>query len=181
MSDLLLDTHILLWWLTDDNKLPSRFHGIIADAHILCFVSAATIWEIGIKRALGKLDAPTNLVRIVRGEAFELISITAEHAEAAAARPPHHRDPFDRMLIAQAGIEDLRIATVDAPKSLPVGTAVRMPIPLSSTSSQVPYVSLRSDTRIRPQAPSPARHRRTRMASAAFWINSRSATHGRRP
>jgi PIN domain nuclease of toxin-antitoxin system/antitoxin (DNA-binding transcriptional repressor) of toxin-antitoxin stability system len=82
--------------------------------HPPCFVSAATIWEIGIKRALGKLDAPANLVGIVQDEGFHLISITAEHAEAAAALPPHHRDPFDRMLIAQAVIEDLHIATVDA-------------------------------------------------------------------
>jgi PIN domain nuclease of toxin-antitoxin system len=114
MSGVLLDTHILLWWLADDEKLPKRFLYIIADADIPCFVSAATIWEIGIKRALGKLDAPANLVGIVQDEGFHLISITAEHAEAAAALPPHHRDPFDRMLIAQAVIEDLRIATVDA-------------------------------------------------------------------
>jgi len=114
VSGILLDTHVLLWWLADDRKLPASFRGVIADRNNACFVSAATVWEIGIKRALRKLDAPQKLVGVIEEEGFALFSITPMHAEIAAALPPHHRDPFDRMLIAQAACERFRVATVDA-------------------------------------------------------------------
>jgi PIN domain nuclease of toxin-antitoxin system len=114
MSGILLDTHILLCWLADDLKLPASFRRVIADGSNACIVSAATVWEIGIKRALGKLHAPQHLVGVIEEEGFALLSISPMHAEIAAALPPHHRDPFDRMLIAQAACERFRIATVDA-------------------------------------------------------------------
>lgn len=113
MKGLLLDTHILLWWLADDPKLPAWAREAIADPETPCFVSAATLWEIGIKRDLGKLDAPDVSATLVAEEGFLALPISLEHAERAAALPPIHRDPFDRMLIAQAHSEALRLVTVD--------------------------------------------------------------------
>ncbi len=102
MSGLLLDTHILLWWLAEDSKLPSWMRQYLAAPETPCHVSAASLWEIGIKRALGKLDAPDGLPAIIAEEGFRRLNINFEHAERAAGLPPHHRDPFDRMLVAQA-------------------------------------------------------------------------------
>lgn len=113
MRGLLLDTHVLLWWLSDSQRLPQSFRDPIADPEQPCFVSAATVWEIGIKRAIGKLEAPTELVGILAEEGFSGLPITLAHAETASNLPLHHRDPFDRMLIAQGQIESLTIATVD--------------------------------------------------------------------
>ena len=113
MNGILLDTHVLLWWLADDAKLPRWMRQRIADPEALCFVSAATIWEIGIKRALGKLDAPSGLIPILAEEGFRHLHITLDHAQTAAALPLLHRDPFDRMLIGQALVESLAIATLD--------------------------------------------------------------------
>lgn len=107
VSGLLLDTHILLWWLADDPKLPLWMRPHLAAPETPCYVSAASLWEIGIKRQLGKLDAPDSLMAIIAEEGFRRLNITFEHAEAAASLPLHHRDPFDRMLVAQAVIESL--------------------------------------------------------------------------
>jgi len=111
---LLLDAHALLWWLADDPELTPAARTAIADpaAHVL--VSAATIWEIEIKRALGKLAAPTGLVRAVDEAGFDILPITGTDAEAAAALPPLHRDPFDRMLVAQAQVESLALVSCDS-------------------------------------------------------------------
>ncbi|MGB5832325.1 MAG: type II toxin-antitoxin system VapC family toxin [Thiohalocapsa sp.] len=79
----------------------------------LSYVSAASLWEIGIKRHLGKLDAPDGLAAMIAEEGFRPLNITFEHAEMAASLPLYHRDPFDRMLVAQAVIESLSIVTVD--------------------------------------------------------------------
>lgn len=110
---LLLDTHILLWWLADDPKLPKQAASAIADGETLVSVSAASAWEIGIKKAAGRLDAPDDLLDAMEANNFDALSITAAHALAASALPAHHADPFDRMLIAQARAEGCTLVTVD--------------------------------------------------------------------
>ena len=113
MSRFLLDTHVLLWWLTDDPRLGASARQTIADAQNEVFVSAATGWEVAIKWALGKLRAPDELETGVKEEGFVPLSITFRHAEQAGALPLLHRDPFDRVLIAQALAEDLILITND--------------------------------------------------------------------
>ncbi len=110
---LLLDTHMLLWWLGDDPTLPGRAADAIADSGTSVVVSAATAWEIAIKRAAGRLEAPEDLLDALEANHFEALAITASHAIAAAALPPHHGDPFDRMLVAQARAEGLTVVSVD--------------------------------------------------------------------
>jgi len=113
MRGLLLDTHILLWWLSDSERLPSLARSTLRGSEAACFVSAATLWEIGIKRALGKLEVPAELAPVVAEEGFHGLAISFAHAERAACLPPHHRDPFDRMLVAQAQVEGLTLMTAD--------------------------------------------------------------------
>ncbi|CAN5500080.1 MAG TPA: type II toxin-antitoxin system VapC family toxin [Thermoleophilia bacterium] len=110
---LLLDTHVLLWWLADDPSLARQAGDAIADPASAIFVSAATAWEIAIKQALGKLDAPNDLERQLELNRFEPLSITIGHAYSAGTLPRHHDDPFDRMLVAQALAEGLTIVTRD--------------------------------------------------------------------
>jgi len=110
---ILLDTHILLWWLADDEHLPARAAATIADPDTEVVVSAASTWEISIKQAAGRLDAPEDLLDAVVANDFGTLAITADHAIAAGRLPPHHADPFDRMLIAQAGIEGFTLVSVD--------------------------------------------------------------------
>jgi PIN domain nuclease of toxin-antitoxin system len=110
---ILLDTHILLWWLADDPLLPSRAAAIIGDPDTEVVVSAATAWEISIKKAAGRLEAPDDLLDALHANEFDTLVITAEHAITAGRLPPHHSDPFDRMLIAQAQTEGLSLASVD--------------------------------------------------------------------
>lgn len=118
MRRLLLDTHAFLWWLADSPELGATARGLIGDGGNLVFVSAATGWEIGIKRALGKLDAPSGLDEAVVAEGFEHLPVTFLHGERAGALPPHHRDSFDRMLVAQAQIEGLELVSADSRMSL---------------------------------------------------------------
>jgi PIN domain nuclease of toxin-antitoxin system len=110
---LLVDSHALLWHLLDDPRLtPGPTARIEADdAEVL--VSVASFWEIAIKAALGKLEAPEDLPRRVEEFGFEPLAIAAEHAWAVRQLPHHHRDPFDRLLIAQAQVEGLTILTMD--------------------------------------------------------------------
>ena len=110
---LLLDTHVLLWWLADDQTLGAGTRSTIAAADNLVFVSAASAWEISIKRSLGKLDAPSDLIAQLERNRFEPLSITVDHAYAAGALPHHHEDPFDRILVAQALAEELTLVTRD--------------------------------------------------------------------
>ena len=113
MQRLLLDTHVFLWWLADSPNLAEPAAEAIGDARNDVFVSAATGWEIAIKRAAGKLQAPDNLDAFVEESGFLPLPITFFHGEQAGALPMHHKDPFDRMLIAQAQAEGLVIVTKD--------------------------------------------------------------------
>jgi PIN domain nuclease of toxin-antitoxin system len=109
---LLLDTHALLWWLADVELAP-RARDEIADPANTVAVSAASAWEISIKKALGKLSAPDDLVQQIQASDFSPLPIEIGHALAAGQLPRHHEDPFDRMLIAQAQTEQLTIVTRD--------------------------------------------------------------------
>ena len=111
---LLLDTQIFLWYLADSKRLVPRARTAIGGADRV-FVSAASIWEAAIKTALGKLTvALDDLVAGIAASGFSELPITALHAARVAALPDHHRDPFDRMLIAQALHEPLHLLTADA-------------------------------------------------------------------
>ena len=110
---LLLDSHVLLWWLEGNPRLGSRVRDLLADPKRRVYVSAATVWEIGIKQALGKIMVPEALVDVIEAEGFDELPISARHAQAASLLPNHHRDPFDRMLAAQAMLENMRLVSHD--------------------------------------------------------------------
>jgi PIN domain nuclease of toxin-antitoxin system len=99
---LLLDAHVVVWWLANDPALTAMARAAIADPANDVVVSAATVWELGIKRARGKLEVTEDLPTAIQEAGFGRLPITFEDARDAAALPQHHRDPFDRMLIAQA-------------------------------------------------------------------------------
>jgi len=109
---LLLDTHVVLWWLADDDRLSPTARDAVNVAQEVR-LSAASVWEIAIKRALGRLEVPEDYLEAVDASDIGLLSITGQHAEAAGALPRHHVDPFDRMLVAQARTEDLTLVTAD--------------------------------------------------------------------
>ena len=111
---LLLDTHILLWGLSDDRRLNKPTREIIVNPNNEVFVSAASIWEIAIKASLGRIDVEVeDLDAAIADAHFQALPITFSHAVMAGRLPTVHRDPFDRMLVAQAGVEELRIVTHD--------------------------------------------------------------------
>lgn len=109
---LLLDTHVVLWWLADDPALSDDIKSKLDHEPGVCF-SPATIWEVTIKQAIGKLKGPADLPERIRDSGFAELPITAEHALVAGRLPLIHRDPFDRMLVAQAQCEDLTLVTRD--------------------------------------------------------------------
>ena len=109
---LLLDTHVVLWWLTDDPALSDDIKTRL-DHDPDVYVSAATVWEVTIKQAAGKLTEPADLPERIRGSGFADLAISSEHAIAAGRLPLIHRDPFDRMLVAQAQCEDFTLVTRD--------------------------------------------------------------------
>ena len=109
---LLLDTHVLLWWL-QGAPISEEAAEKIGDTANDVIVSAATVWELSIKRQLGKVDMPPNLVDQCRSEGFALLAMDARHADRAGSLPLHHADPFDRMLVAQAELDTLVLVTRD--------------------------------------------------------------------
>jgi PIN domain nuclease of toxin-antitoxin system len=110
---LLLDTHVFLWWDRELQRVPTDIRAAIENGGNDVFVSAATVWEIAIKRALGKLEFAVPIVATIGRCKFQLLPISAAHAEYAGGLPRHHNDPFDRMLVAQAVLEGLVLATED--------------------------------------------------------------------
>jgi PIN domain nuclease of toxin-antitoxin system len=115
---LLLDTHTLIWWLTEDSSLPASARKLIGSRNSEVLVSAASAWEIATKVRLGRLEVAADLARdlgryLVR-ERFESLSISTQHGIRAGSLPGSHKDPFDRMLVAQAQIESLAIVSNDA-------------------------------------------------------------------
>lgn len=110
---ILLDTHLFLWWLKDDRKLSKKVRALIKEADE-AYISSASIWEAAIKIQLGKLDVDIDLlVGAIETEGFVPLSITPKHAALVSQLPCYHRDPFDRILIAQAICEPLRFLTAD--------------------------------------------------------------------
>lgn len=113
MKRLLLDTQALLWWLADDPSLGPNARQLIENENNEVYVSAASAWEISIKKSIGKLKAPDDLDGVIDAEGFEKLPVTFFHGERAGELPAIHRDPFDRMLIAQAQAEGLDIVSSD--------------------------------------------------------------------
>lgn len=113
MKKLLLDTHIFIWWLTEDPSLGDAVKQCIMDISNQVYVSAATTWEISIKQGLGKITAPEDMDKIVDMERFLKLPISLYHGQIAGRLPMIHKDPFDRMLIAQARAEGLILVTRD--------------------------------------------------------------------
>ena len=109
---LLLDTHVLLWWLSAQHLRPQAVAAIASADSDVC-VSAATIWEMNIKAALGKLEIPDDLSDQLTHHGFDILPIGLAHALAVRSLPPHHADPFDRMLVAQSQVEELTLVTRD--------------------------------------------------------------------
>jgi len=114
--NLLLDTHVALWAITDSPKLPQKARDLIQSPKTTVWVSAANIWEIAIKHALGRGDMPVSsedAVRYFQESGYRFLPMEAEHAVAVETLPAHHQDPFDRILIAQALVEPMRLMTHD--------------------------------------------------------------------
>ena len=113
MKRILLDTHTLIWWMNGSGQLGPISQQMIADEKHQVYVSAASIWEMSIKRQMGKLEAPGDLDSVIEELGFEKLNISLFHAEQAGNLPAHHKDPFDRMLIAQAQAEGLQLISTD--------------------------------------------------------------------
>jgi PIN domain nuclease of toxin-antitoxin system len=114
--NLLIDTHAVIWFITEDSKLPLKTKKIIENTENNCFVSIATYWEIAIKHSLGRLNLDSeleNIFRIIEKTGFEILPITTNQILINAGLPHHHQDPFDRIIIAQAIQDDLKIVSTD--------------------------------------------------------------------
>lgn len=110
---LLLDTHVLLWWLANPEEiLPTALKAISSPTNEV-YVSAASLWEMSIKQHMGKLSLPGDPIEVLASMGFAMLDISAEHGWRAGGLPPHHKDPFDRMLVAQADIEGMVLVTRD--------------------------------------------------------------------
>jgi PIN domain nuclease of toxin-antitoxin system len=108
---LLLDTHVLIWW-DEGRRLAPAARRAIEEADVV-YVSAATAWEVAIKTGLGRLRPTRTVEEATRESGFLELPVTFRHAERVAALPAHHRDPFDRLLVAQAEVEELTVVTRD--------------------------------------------------------------------
>ena len=114
--NLLLDTHVALWAITDNPKLPQKARDLITSPKSTVWVSVASVWEIAIKHGLGRGDMPVSsqdAARYFQESGYRFLPIEAEHAIAVAELPAHHHDPFDRILVAQALVEPMRLMTHD--------------------------------------------------------------------
>ncbi len=122
--NLLLDTHVLLWWLDDPTTLLSKQAlTTIRDSDNEIIVSVVSAWEIAIKKALNKLEAPEDLKKMIVDSGFELMLVDYEHVWQVKDLPLHHRDPFDRLLVSQATVENLTLVTRD-PKLKPYNVSI---------------------------------------------------------
>ncbi|MBO0842545.1 MAG: type II toxin-antitoxin system VapC family toxin, partial [Nocardioides sp.] len=110
---LILDTHILLWWWDDSPKLSEAARELIADQTNSVYVSAVSITEIAVKRSIGRLEVPDDFAEGIESDGFTELPLTAAHGGRVAALPLLHRDPFDRMLVAQTQIEEAALVSVD--------------------------------------------------------------------
>ena len=111
--NLLLDTHVLIWALENNPTLSNDARDVIIDGSNMVFISSASVWEISIKKAMGRLEIPGNLDEEIKLHRFTHLAMNCEHAQLAGELPAIHKDPFDRMLIAQAIIEKLTLVTRD--------------------------------------------------------------------
>lgn len=115
--NLLLDTHVALWAITDSPRLPATARALIESPRATVWVSAASVWEIAIKHTLARGDMPVSgrdAARYFEASGYRLLPIEPEHAAAVEDLPPHHQDPFDRLLVAQALHEPMRLITHDS-------------------------------------------------------------------
>ena len=127
--NLLLDTHVALWAITDSPKLPQKARALIQSPKATIWISAASVWEIAIKHALGRGDMPVSgqdAVRYFRESGYRFLGIEAEHAVAVESLAAHHQDPFDRILVAQALVEPMRLMTHDPMVALYSDTIIKI-------------------------------------------------------
>lgn len=127
--NLLLDTHVALWAITDDSRLPGNARELIQSPRTTVWVSVASLWEIAIKHSLRRGDMPVSsadALRYFRESGYHLLAVAAEHVAALEELPAHHQDPFDRMLVAQALVEPLRLMTHDATVALYSDTIINV-------------------------------------------------------
>jgi PIN domain nuclease of toxin-antitoxin system len=115
---LLLDTHAFIWWATEPEKLSPKVQGLLADASNSLFLSVVSIWEMQIKSQLGKLKLNLSLRELIESQqqtnGVQILVVTPEHVLELENMPPHHKDPFDRLLIAQAVVEDAFLVSMDS-------------------------------------------------------------------
>jgi PIN domain nuclease of toxin-antitoxin system len=114
VNGALADTHALLWWLADDARLSRSARDMIAAGEVAVHFSAASVWEAEIKAAVGKLVIREDLLDALEADGFVEVAVTARHVREAARLPALHRDPFDRMIVAQARVEGLTVLTADS-------------------------------------------------------------------
>jgi PIN domain nuclease of toxin-antitoxin system len=127
--NLLLDTHVALWAITDNPKLSQKARDLIASPKTNVWVSAANVWEIAIKHSLGRGDMPVSgrdAMRYFQESGYRFLPVEAEHAVAVEELPAHHQDPFDRILVAQALVEPMRLLTHDPLVALYSDTIIKI-------------------------------------------------------
>ncbi len=111
---LLLDTHLIVWWMNGEaSKISERALAALGSEGMEPVVSAVAIWETAIKRRLGKLEIPDDMLGQIEGSGVELLPVTVRHADFVSSLPAHHSDPFDRLLVAQAMVEGIALASAD--------------------------------------------------------------------
>jgi PIN domain nuclease of toxin-antitoxin system len=127
--NLLLDTHVALWAITDSPKLSQKARDLIAEPKTTVWISVASLWEIAIKHSLGRGDMPVSsldAMRYFRESGYRFLAIEAEHAVAVEELPAHHQDPFDRILVAQALVEPMRLMSHDSLVALYSDTIIKV-------------------------------------------------------